>query len=692
MADDEVPDWAKTDAPDWARDVSTHKASKPDAVTPAEAVVTGIGDVPLAGGQMVSEAIPSPIRQHIDEFNNWLADHTPEGLFHKLPKGGETEYIRQREEKYQKRRGPDAGIDWMRGVGEALPTTALSVVPGAGPAVTTARVGPWGIAATRGLLEAAKRVGTAGVTGGVAATTQPVVTGDNFWTQKLEQAGAGVVLGSIIGVGTEGVTKAVEGVGALLARKNPALLQDQAIQAVLRRMNQDARGGGPTVTDALDLVNAANRKGIPLTIADVTGENTLQLGGNVARQPGQARNLARQFLEARDKGAADRLDRTIGQTLHGGPTMHETAKVLLAARSAAARPAYAQLNNMEGIWSPRLAEFIEDPVVKKAMSRGYQIERLRALAEGREFNPTQMGIDLDQEGNIKLLHVPNMNVLDIAKQGLDAMIADERNEITGRLSMFGKVLNDVRMGYVAEIDKLDTKGLYRAAREAWQGPSASFDAMRLGRSVFMSKPEQTADEIAKMSEANKEFYRVGVADILRERLAKVGFAGDEAKALIKNPWIRNQLRPAFKTQQDFDTFVESVTSELQMYRTNQRVIGGSPTAERVAEDSGGMKAGGIASKLWAGNLVSAARDTYQLYRDLGLKPSDELNEKIAKIIFQAPISESMQRQLKGQVRPATSRVTEIADHLRRAEQPAAAAAGTVPGAQIGGHVAPEEPQ
>lgn len=664
------------------RKSSTHEVPKK---SPAPGVMhsfaMGIGDAPLAGGQMVSEAIPSGIRKHLDEFNNWLADHTG-GLFHRLPEGGESEYIKQREEKYQKSRDPNAGLDLVRGAGELVPMVAVAPL---GAETAVPRAGPWGMAATNGLIQAAKRIGQAGLMGGAAAATEPVVGNDDaFWQKKIGQVGTGAVLGSIIGVGAEGVTKGVEAVAAYLASKDPAVLQDKAVQTVLRRMNQDAKGGGPTVVEALDLVNAANKRGVPLTLADVTGENTLQLGGNVARQPGQARDFSRRFLEARDKEAAQRLDQAIDQNLHGGPTMHETAKVLLNARSEASRPAYAALDQVQNIWSPRLGDILDDPVMQGALGRGYKLERIRALAEGREFNPHAMGVDLDQEGNIKFLKVPNIRVLDIAKQGLDAMIADQRNEITGRLTMEGKLLNDLRHSYLKEIDRLDTKGIYRAAREAWQGPSASFDAMRLGRSVFMNKPEELADDVAKMSDANKEFFRVGVADILRERLAKTGFSGDEAKSLIKNSWVRDQLRPAFKTQKDFDEFVESVTNELQMFRTNNRIVGNSATAERLAEDNQGTKALGIGSKLWAGNLVSAARDTYQLYRDLGLRDNPELNEKIARIIFQAPISEKVQQQLKGQAQPAAARGAELVRKLQQIVPAEGAAVGTLAGSQMGG--------
>src|SRR5207249_4640902 len=134
-------------------------------------------------------------------------------------------------------------------------------------------------------------------------------------------------------------------------------------------------------------------------------------------------------------------------------------------------------------------------------------------------------------------------------QGLDAMIADERNAVTGRLSARGVALDKLRRAYIDEIDALDKTGVYKKARAEWGGYSASLDALRLGRSVFAGSPEQNAADVAafKAGSGDIEFYRMGVADVLNERIAKTGFSADEAKALIKNDWMRRQLKPAFKS-------------------------------------------------------------------------------------------------------------------------------------------------
>lgn len=381
----------------------------------------------------------------------------------------------------------------------------------------------------------------------------------------------------------------------------------------------------------------------PLTLADVGGENTRALAGNVARQPGESRNVATQFLNERDAGAGQRLNADIARYVHGGESMHRATQAMVEARSEAGRPAWEAVRRMEGVYSPRLQQFIDDPSLRAGMARGYEIERLESLAENRPFNPTQMGIELDNEGNVRVVRSPNMRVLHMGKMGLDAMIADERNEITGRLSQRGVALDRVRRAYLQEIDSLDHTGTYRNARALWEGPSSSMDAIRAGRGIFTSAPDEIAHELAAMSPANQEFYRLGVADMVREKLMKTGFSGNDANAIIKNPWMRQQLQPIFRSEADFNAFVQGVTHESQMFGTKAETLGGPQTAKRLAEDTSTentMAAHGMhmGEQVATGKWVSAVKTAVRMWRDRQDRAGNpRLNEQIARILFQTPI-------------------------------------------------------
>lgn len=539
--------------------------------------------------------------------------------------------VKDREREYQAKRGPNDGMDVARMVG-SVPSTAVLSVPGM-------------------LVGGIPGAIVAGATGGAL---QPA-TSEDFGSEKAGQIAMGGTAGGVLGVAGKGLSMGVRALGDYLAREFPENVATQAIDKILKRFGQDAKAGGLTAQQALDVVNEANGRGTPLNLADVGGENVRALAGNVAREPGASRNIATTSLNARDRGAAQRLGRDINEYVHGGPSMERTTGALLEARSAEARPLWDEVRQMQGVWSPRLQQFFEDPAVRSGMARGYEIERLESLAEGREFNPTQMGIDLDAEGNVLIRQTPNMRVIHMAKMGLDAAIASERNEITGRLSQRGVALDRVRRAYLQEIDSLDTSGIYRQARAAWEGPSASMDAVRAGRVALQSSPEEIAAELGGLSPANQEFYRLGVADAIRERLAKTGLSGDEAKSIIKNQWMRDQLRSVFRSDADFDAFAQSVTWEGEMFGTKRSVLGGSDTARRLAEDQSGenlLAAGGaeIAEKLARGSWLGTAKTAIRMWRDLGIRPNPAVNEEVARILFGSPINPASEtgRRLTGQ--------------------------------------------
>lgn len=521
--------------------------------------------------------------------------------------------VREREQQY---RAPQ-GVDWMRLAGSAL--NPIQYVP-----------------------LAAGGVPGAVLSGALSGAIEPA-TGPNVGEEKLTSTGVGGVVGGVLGTAAKAGAAGIRSLGNYLAREYPENVMTQAVQAVLRRMHQDAAAGAaPSATDMIDLINAASAKGKPMTAADLGSKNVERLAGQTYRAGGTGSAAIDKFLDERDAGAAQRLSSDIAKYVKSGGSMYNTTEALIKARSASGKPLWEQVRAMPGVWSERLKQFLDAPVIREGLSRGQELDKLEALAEGRPVE-ANIGITRDAEGNMVMTRAPSMRELHMAKMGLDAMIADERNEITGRLSARGVALDKVREAYIAEIDSLDKHGIYKAARAAWQGPSKSLDAVRAGRGVFANSPDEIAAEFAKMSKSDQEFYRVGVADILREKLAKTGVSGDEAKSLIKNPWTRDQLRPIFRTDKEFDEFTNAVTAESRMFRTNVAVRRGG-TAEQLAEDTGAdaerlMFTAKMAKNIATGSWPTAIKDAWFKWRDLGLKPNPAVTEQIAKLLFATPTNQ-----------------------------------------------------
>ena len=636
-----------TSADDKAWEVDKESSTAPDKTTTVGQMGRGMEDPLIGAGQLAAHALPS----------GPAAD--PKKLGHKVytPPGADQidQFAKEREEQIQKERGGSKNVDWARMTGEIL-SPANFLIGGLGAKTGEAIVEPLARRALSPGLKLATETTAAGTMGGGAtAVMTPESSSKQFAEKKLSELGLGGMLGFGIG-GTGGVTAgALTGWGSYLARTHPDNLTSDAVIKILKRIKQDEKAGGPSATEALDLVNAASK---PIALVDTgpKGGNVEGLGGHVARQSGESRAVAKAFLTKRDAEAAQRLEQDINKHIASGPTAFQATEGMLESRSMASKPLYEAAHKLQNVWSPRLEQFLTHPEVQKGLSKGYQIESMLSLARGEPITATQMGVDIGIDGSTKILGKPNVRLLDMGKQGLDQMISEERDAITGRLSQRGVALDKMRQAYVQAIDEADSSGVYRKARQTWAGYSASMDAIKLGKAVFGSHPEEFESALSKMTPADREFAKIGIADVLREKLLKAGFSGDESKQLLKNDWMKKQLKPAFERGADFDSFIDAVTAERNMFERAGRMVGNSASAERLGEavDSNTenlMAAGKMAAHAASGNLMGLVKGAWGFYKDIGLKPNPELNERISQILFTTNVPKDAAKMLRSGVIP-----------------------------------------
>jgi hypothetical protein len=477
--------------------------------------------------------------------------------------------------------------------------------------------------------------------GGLMGGLQPVEEGQAFVPTKAAQVGEGLALGYGLHVGGKALSAGVDAIAQRLAQHYPSQINRFAIQAIMDRIEKDVRAGGPRGLSALkllDLIDEAHARGTPFSLSDVAGKNLQGLAGAVYRKGGGG--IAEGMYGPRDKETLARLMTAIREHMSGGPSVYEATELLDTAQKAASRPLYEATDKLQFIWSERLAGILSEPELKQAMKAGYAFERRMARAEDRPFDPTMMGLDVDVDGNIKLLRTPNMRVLDMAKRGLDHLIQQDRKENFGKLSQNGVSLNALRQAYVREIDNLDTSGVYRRARAAYAGPARSKEMLELGEEIFSSSPEEVTALVRDATPSELEFYRMGVAGKMRERILQSDFSADEAKKLVRNPWQERLLRPVFKTPQDYDEFVNKIVpDETRMFNMRRAITGGSQTAERQAEEasptmqmieSGAQLIGAFHS----GKIMHTVSSLWRFMDNMRIaKNSTQLNEAIAKILF-----------------------------------------------------------
>jgi hypothetical protein len=183
----------------------------------------------------------------------------------------------------------------------------------------------------------------------------------------------------------------------------------------------------------------------------------------------------------------------------------------------------------------------------------------------------------------------------------------------------------------------------------------------LGKS---NTPEAIRDELASLSPDDKEYYLLGAASKLRQNVLDTRLSGDESKAIINSPGMRNRLRPLFSSDNSYNQFVNTVTAERSMKEAATPVTGGSKTAGAAAEDtSHGAGNKGVVGGLMAGMALEGTHSPmtflpYFGYRlgQAGLRwaqqPAPEVNTAMARLMSQTSLPEN-EAILQGLAPPRT---------------------------------------
>jgi hypothetical protein len=289
------------------------------------------------------------------------------------------------------------------------------------------------------------------------------------------------------------------------------------------------------------------------------------------------------------------------------------------------------------VWTPYIQQVLEDPIVRSGIRRGLESQRLEGLAKRTTIDPTEYTIiGADEAGNPIVSKTPNMKTLDAVKRGMDHIIQSER-QADGSLTQRGREIYLVREQFLKDVDGINP--MYKKARSTWAGEAAADDALTTGKNFDKFRnPEDLADVVKAMSEPEKEFMRIGVANNLREKIGNLSVKGDEAKALLNTPFMKERLKAVFPTPEAAIDFIEKVGLERKMFETKLNTLGNSATANRMSEDinhslEAGVRAAHAAGHAARGSYLSSLLSMWRSVRAYQLRPDPILNKKIADVLM-----------------------------------------------------------
>lgn len=469
----------------------------------------------------------------------------------------------------------------------ALGAAAADVVPSAARAIrfgTNLLSGELQGTSTLGnLLARGASLATQGAATGAAAGALTSGQSDQpVWRQALSGVEIGGALGPMIGT----VGSVLGSVFKPLAARLSGLAADrQATGKIAEAMARDQ-------VSPDDVKTAVATLGPQGTLLDIGGPNVRGLGETAANMPGPGAQTVTGFLEQRALGQQTRINDAIKAATGSQADFHDALDTLVQQRSQAAQPLYDTAFN-KTVVSPAdadaLSRFVQDPIGQAGLQRGIRNIQLEKLANNQPFNPADYGVAKDANGNWTLSgDVPNLRLFDAVKRGMDNIAEDYRNPATGLMDFnkyddrfgSGRAVDNLRKSYVADLRSRFPD--YAAALDAYAGPSQSIDALTLGRRALSNDPEVTAKAVANLSDSDKQFFQAGFARALKDKVEGAADTADATKRIFGNQLIRDKIAAAFDDPDAFNEFQRVMQAESTFAKTRQAVLGGSPTARRLA--------------------------------------------------------------------------------------------------------------
>ena len=174
--------------------------------------------------------------------------------------------------------------------------------------------------------------------------------------------------------------------------------------------------------------------------------------------------------------------------------------------------------------------------------------------------------------------------LDYVKRGMDDVLEDQRNPITGRLALdeAGRAQNGVRSQLLSEVDRLNPD--YAAARAAYAGPAASRQALARGGDAYSLHPDELAIQVGNQTPEHLSQMQLGYRGTLVDHAGKVRDNSNPWEATLGSPVARERLSTIYPETPGVDRLLRARELEGNLQQTTNAILGNSRTARNQIAD------------------------------------------------------------------------------------------------------------
>jgi len=465
-------------------------------------------------------------------------------------------------------------------------------------------------------LTALKRAAAGSATGaGMAAIT----SGGDPSAIGTGAIGGGIAGGATTGLGLTG--------GALA--KMAGTMRDPANRAramLLKRMEMDS-------LSPYELGMRANQGRPGVTPLFTHGKrNLLTLTEMGYQQPGPGRNVVDDYYKQFFQNQGNRVQNAVNFHLGADPRATQTVKALQTLKQAAADPlykeAYANL--------PDFHDEEMDDILARAEKLG-AFGKMQTIQTADKSVPQDLPRSVELEDGTKVYRMGTQHA-DLVKRGLDSIINDHTDDMTGRMDDVGRAVTGLKKRFLDRMDELNPA--YAKARKAWSDPTTSQNAVNMGVK-FLSTPVDQMDHWVEkfdhLSDGDQDFFRTGVATGIRNRMLSGTEGQDVVKKFFTNKASREKLRAIFPDQASFDAFARSMDEELRIAGSKNVVTGNSRTAGRQIEQSQlepqDLDLFGDIMHLARGNPIPLVGSVWRRLQARGIGP--ETSHELLKMLYES---------------------------------------------------------
>lgn len=388
-------------------------------------------------------------------------------------------------------------------------------------------------------------------------------------------------------------------------------------------MRESLERDGLTIDAAIRKAEELDALGVPVTAADIGGDNTFAFVSEAAkyRSP-ETQALAEQLVTKHGKQGERLLTTLFDRFRLGTANAYDAGEELVRQRLVKSKPLYDQANQLEVQLTPEIRKVLNSPRFRSLYDDARAIameEDAAGLQRGLPVPPLQIvrepmpGVRVVFEANgVARPAPPGLRAGDIANttipvRGLDLLkrAIDRRVRQSGTLGggPADKDVLDRQLGTAINEQlqqMLDHVGVqvpvYGQARQTYQAGSVLLDALALGKGGtrpyttskkptakpprstgprFTEKPFQVIErELSRIQTPHeKAAYRLGALQDLAELIAAKGNQADVASDVFGTPAMESRIRALFDDplSPEADQVFDAVRGELTVVSRSGRV-------------------------------------------------------------------------------------------------------------------------